>query len=64
MAYLENSRLAKLENAFYLRSDHADEDQLGIPSSHSEKFYVRVWDPEQRKHIGRFSELNQYDIPE
>lgn len=62
MNYLDDLKPGQRENAYYIKSNISGYDRLGIPSSENKKFYVYVWDPALKKHIGKFVERNQYDF--
>lgn len=61
MDYLASLKPGKRENAFYVKSRIVDKDRGGLQSSKNNKLYVHVWDPEKRKHIGKYVDRNQLD---
>ncbi len=62
MDYLNSLKPGLRRNAFYVKANIEGYDRLGIPSSENKKFYVYVWDPIKKKHVGKFSDRNQYDF--
>lgn len=61
MDYLDVLKPGKRENAFYVKSSIVDVDRVGEQSSYNEKFYINVWSPEQKKHIRKLVDRNQFD---
>lgn len=58
MDYLDSLKPGKRENAFYIKSKVIDSEKSGVQSSKSNKVYIHVWDPEQKKHVGKLVDRN------
>ncbi len=53
MEYSKNLKPGKRENAFYVKSRHADEDKVGVQSSKNESAYIYVWDSKKKEYVGK-----------
>lgn len=61
MEYLEELKPGKRENAFYVKSNFVDEEEIGVQSSKGGMFYVHLWDPGKKKYVEKLVSRNELD---